>query len=526
MSASDVPIREEQPLAMFPSGHGWTGNGTGTFSDAGGELILNGDRSYKIETNGTGGTSIASSPELATMDMTDKHVVFHSQLSFADRMKTVKLRLASGNIGTDFAEVTIWDEEEDTIPLQSTWERQSFPTGAFAVTGSVSWEAINRAQIIVTDKNLGTKFTLYVAGIYAVPTRAKAVVSFCFDDNYASVFSLALPKLSAYRYPASAYAIVDTVGGEKRLTLEQLRILREQHDWEIGGHAYTVTNHNLPSGLDSIPTLAELEAEFNGLRDWLDENGFRRATFAYPKGSAKADKSRRFAIRDYGGGRSTPHGPETAPARDDYTLRGWSVDGLTENAETLEAAIDKAIVEGSWLVLTFHDLVAGEPAAATEFNSGEFDDVVDYVRAKQLEGNEPEVRTVASAMDAAPPGSSVGARVWYETKIFTIPDEISVASGDTDFIPPFAIGLRTGQTAKVVKAVHKINSGTKATVKLQKNGSDLTGFTGIEVKTEKKTTDPADQPIADGDLLGLVVTAVEGAPKNMTFAVVIEHSEL
>lgn len=516
--------REELPLAMFPDEHGWTNNATGTFSDAGGELILNTDRSFKIETNGTGGTSIATSPALTAVDLTDKHVVFHSQLSFASRLKTVKLRLASGNIATDYAEVTIWNEEDDSIPLQSTWERQSFKTGAFAVTGAVDWSAIDSAQILVTDKNTG-KFTLYVAGIYAVPTRPKAVISFCFDDNYNSVLT-ALRKLSAYRYPASAYAIVDTVGSAERLTLAQLKILRDQHNWEVAGHAYTVTNHNLSSGLDSIATAAELEAELNGLRDWLDENGFRRATFAYPKGSAKMDKARPSVIKDYGAGRSTAQGPETIPPRDDYTLRGWSIDGLTQNAATVKAKVDEAIADGSWLILTFHNIVAGSPAAATEFKSSEFSEVVDYIRAKQVEGKEVEVRTVADAMSAMPPGNSVGARAWYETKVFTVPDEIKVPSGDTDFIPPMFVSLRSGQTGKVVKAIHRLNSGTNAKVKLQKNGADLTGFTAIEVKAETQITDPADQAIADGDRLALVVESVTGSPKNFTFAVVIEHSEL
>ena len=524
--AKGSAVREEKPLAMFPSEHGWTGNGVGAFSDAGGAQILNADRSLKIETDGVGGTSIATSPALSAVDLTGKHVAFHSQLSFASRMKTVKLRLASGNIATDYAEVTIWNEESDAIPLQSTFERQSFAPGAFTTTGTVNWAAITKAQILVVDKGGSNKFTLYVAGIYAVPRRPQAVISFCFDDNYKSVFETALRKLSAYRYPASVYVIVDLVGGENRLTLEQLRTLRDQHGWEVGGHAYTVENHNLSSGLDSIATTAALEAEFNGLRDWLDENGFRRATFAYPKGSAKMEKGRPLVIKDYGAGRSTGPGPETVPPRDNYTLRGHSIDGLTENAAAIKAKIDAAIAQGSWLILTFHNIVAGAPAASTEFKSSEFSEIVDYVRAKQAEGKDLQVRTVRNAMDAHAPGNSVGARVWYETKILPIPDEVKVASGDTDFIPPIAISLRTGQTAKVVKAIHKVNSGTNAKVKLQKNGADLTGFTAIEVKTEKQTTDPADQTIADGDLLSLVVESVSGSPKNMTFAVVLEHTEL
>jgi peptidoglycan/xylan/chitin deacetylase (PgdA/CDA1 family) len=510
---------------MFPDEHGWTGNGKGTFSDAGGEVVVNIDRSFKIETNGAEEASVATSPELDPVDLTDKHVVFHSEVSFSARLKTVKLRLASGNIATDFAEVTVWETDEDPIVLHSTFERQSFPTGAFAVTGSVSWSAIKHAQILVTDNKAG-KLTLYVAGIYAVPTPEQTTIAFAFDDSLESAYTLARPALSKYRFPATSYVIADTVGESTFLTLEQLYALRDQHDWEIAGHAFTEAAHNEPSGLDSLEGKA-LEEEVDGLRGWLDEHGFRRATFAYPKGAA-GEEVRRLIKRDYGAGRATGPGPETLPSRDDYILRGHSIDGLTETASTLKAKIDAAVADGSWMILTFHKLIAGSPAAETEFKVSAFEEVVDHVRSLQKEGKDIEVLTVADALGAipgsAPAGGAGGSTTLSETKVFTIPDEIKVPAGDTDFIPPFFISLAAGQTAKVTKVIHRLNSGTSATFKLQKNGSDLTGFTGIEAKAETQTKDPTDQEVADGDRLAMVVTAVSGTPKNLSVAVVIEYT--
>lgn len=148
-------IREELPLAMFPNGHGCTGIGKGTFSDVGGEAVVNTDRSFLIETNGAEEASVAASPELDPIDLNGKHVVFHSELGFAARLKTIKLRLASGNIATDFVEATVWKGEDDPIILHSTFERQSLPLEVFAVTGSVNWSAITHAQILVTDNKTG-----------------------------------------------------------------------------------------------------------------------------------------------------------------------------------------------------------------------------------------------------------------------------------------------------------------------------------------------------------------------------------
>jgi peptidoglycan/xylan/chitin deacetylase (PgdA/CDA1 family) len=387
---------EELPLAMFPDGHGWTGNGTGTFSDAGPPLVVNNDRSFRITTNGEGDESVATSPPLGPVDLTGSHITMQAQVSFSARLDAVKLRLASGNIDTDYAEATVWETDHDPIILGSTFEFQSLPLGGFEVSGDVDWSEIDRAQIVLTDNATGP-VTIYVAGIYAVPTSRQATISFAFDDGYESTFTRGMRKLSAYRYPASAYVIVNSVGDADRLSLEQLYTLRDLHHWEIGGHSLTIASHNHPNGLDDLEPEA-LKAEMNGLRDWLDEEGFGRTTFAYPKGAA-GPGVRRFVKRDYCAGRVTARGPETIPARDDYTIRGWSVNGEDTSVEEIEAAVDEAVADGTWLVLSFHDLVAGESEKATEFSDDGFEEIVDYVRTVQKEGD-VKVRTVAGALDS------------------------------------------------------------------------------------------------------------------------------
>jgi len=106
---------------------------------------------------------------------------------------------------------------------------------------------------------------------------------------------------------------------------------------------------------------------------------------------------------------------------------------------------------------------------------------------------------------------------------WAIPGEIKVASGDTDYIPLFWVDVATGQSVKLVKMLHRINSGTSATVKLQKSGVDITGFTGVSVTTTGTVLDPADVALVANDQLALIVTAVAGTPKNMSVTVVLEH---
>lgn len=108
---------------------------------------------------------------------------------------------------------------------------------------------------------------------------------------------------------------------------------------------------------------------------------------------------------------------------------------------------------------------------------------------------------------------------------YAIPGEIKVPIADADFIMPFFVSLLTGQTAKLVKARYRINSGTSVTAKLQKNGVDIAGFTGMSITPAAAETDPADVTLADNDMLQLVVTAVSGTPKNLTFTIFIEYEQ-
>lgn len=121
------------------------------------------------------------------------------------------------------------------------------------------------------------------------------------------------------------------------------------------------------------------------------------------------------------------------------------------------------------------------------------------------------------------PVASDFALVYRLGHTFTIPGDIVVAVGDADFVCPFFVPVQVGRTTKLVAARHRINAGTSATVKLTNNGVDITGFTALSVTTAPTTTDPADVTLAANDLIALVVTAISGSPKNLSFSLYFEH---
>lgn len=118
-------------------------------------------------------------------------------------------------------------------------------------------------------------------------------------------------------------------------------------------------------------------------------------------------------------------------------------------------------------------------------------------------------------------GDFVG--TFYSFATWAIPGEIKVPSGDTDFLVPSPVTEGSLEVVTLDKVRYKINSGTSVTFKLQVNGADATGFTGLSATTTAATTDPTDVALSDLDLLAPVVTAVSGTPKNLFVAAVLKH---
>jgi hypothetical protein len=113
---------------------------------------------------------------------------------------------------------------------------------------------------------------------------------------------------------------------------------------------------------------------------------------------------------------------------------------------------------------------------------------------------------------------------------WAIGGEVKVASGDTDFIIPMTVRDRYtssgyNTTVKIVSVIASINSGTNVTWKLQKNGSDLTGY-GTSGSPLTATATPATtestQTLADKDELAPVVVAISSTPKNMSITAFLE----
>jgi peptidoglycan/xylan/chitin deacetylase (PgdA/CDA1 family) len=122
-------------------------------------------------------------------------------------------------------------------------------------------------------------------GMACLPAKAvdKAMVTFTFDDGYRSLYTRALPALSRYGYPATAYIISGNVGDGYAVTWSHLWQLYWNYGWEIGNH--TQYHPDLTTLLCAQSDFSIIQ-EIRGARSDLEKHGLLNVTsLAYPYGS-------------------------------------------------------------------------------------------------------------------------------------------------------------------------------------------------------------------------------------------------
>lgn len=213
---------------------------------------------------------------------------------------------------------------------------------------------------------------------------------------------------------------------------------------------------------------------------------------------------------------------------DDETITGnWTFSGTTTIPEATVTAHEAAINHDDLLNFVSGEHFLQAAISITKSQVSDFPTTVSQAEAEAGTATTDRIWTaqrVAQAIAALESGGG-GDKVYRIGHTYGIISKIKVPNGQKDFVIPFFVSLSSGQTAKLVKARHIINDGTSVTCKLQKNDSDITGFTSISVTTTAADTDPTDVTLADNDKIALVVTAISGNPQNMSFTIFIEYTQ-
>ena len=232
-----------------------------------------------------------------------------------------------------------------------------------------------------------------------------AKVSFTFDDSQASSYTQAAPTLAKYGLTGTNYASSGCVGKTTvpntclanqdvpYMSWVQLQALQNTYGWEIGSH--TVDHKCLASNATIDPsdcqtatlTTAQVDAELSASKAALAAHGITATDFAPPYGDYNNSVLAEIA-KYYASMRGFQDSGYNAWPNDDYLLRDVMVRETVTPVSTIEADINTAIANNSWLVLSFHDIAPTPSQNPDDYQYGtsELAQIAAYVKAKQDAG--------------------------------------------------------------------------------------------------------------------------------------------
>ncbi|HSX08300.1 MAG TPA: polysaccharide deacetylase family protein [Candidatus Saccharimonadales bacterium] len=234
-----------------------------------------------------------------------------------------------------------------------------------------------------------------------------AKVSFTFDDGLASAYTQAAPTLAKYGLSGTNYIITNCVGMVTApntcranttlpyMSWTQVQALQNTYGWELGSH--TVDHNCLADSAATDPddcqknllTQAQVAAEMTQSKSALASHGITATDFAPPYGDynnmVMAQIAKYYAsMRQF---KNTANNPNIWPYSD-YLLNDKTIQETTDTVASIKTAIDAAIANNQWLILTFHD-IAQKPSKTPDdyqYGTAELDQIAAYVKSKQDAG--------------------------------------------------------------------------------------------------------------------------------------------
>ena len=403
-------------VTLFQSGHGWTTSGQVSSEDLNDTVnFVKGTQSAQVTTNGNGGGG-ANLQKLSdlNLDLTDKVIKVILKVDDIEALSQLNLLVGTND---SFSNNFKWQmnvlnasssliQSNEWITLLFSWADVHSAGGTFSLDSErnpSSTSGFTKMRFQVVDAN--TPLTFNIQSVEIIDNLKvdfpNGVVSIVFDDSWADTFSLAKPVMDTYGYRGTAYTIADIIGDADRMTLQQLKDMQDLNGWEIGGHAFSKTLHD---NRYTSATSAAVDADLRNLKNWLDNNGLRGTSFAYPGGFFERttdDISIESLVgRYFSSGRTVLTGygassnliAEQAPSP--RPLRLLAQSGISEDSSGPDlpsfyvgdgGELDTCMNLGSWLILTFHKVVDDTPADTTEVSLDGFTDIIEAINARGIE---------------------------------------------------------------------------------------------------------------------------------------------
>jgi len=337
----------------------------------------------RVVSDGESNPSLVQSPRLeAPLDLRGRFLHIWLRIDRLDRLQGLELRVFSGDSQDDFFAFTVplYDDPEFNLLQPGQWVPFTFNFAAARPVGQPDRAAVDGLGLYVEDRGAGP-VTLDWAGARALPQAEQGVLSFTFDDGYASHAQIAAPSMADYGFPGTAYVMPREIGTSGYMTVSEAKALQHRFGWDVAAH------HALPfTGM----TTSQLEGEIAHIQSFLTGHdlgdGFQH--LAYPLGKHDPVRVLGMVRESFATARIAGGGAETLPPADPHRLRVFNVKPDVSPA-ALGAAARRARDNGEWLILMFHHLV-DEPASPLDYGVTEFSQAVAEIAKTGI-----PVRTVA-----------------------------------------------------------------------------------------------------------------------------------
>jgi len=380
-------------ITRFQPGHGFVLTGAAAESEVNDTAAGNfacGAQSARVVTVGNDHTYANLTSTALRFDTTGKYLAVTFRVSSALDARTLELEIAND---AAFTRSYSWQFADRVANLGSgftyddEWE-QIFLSFADAVTtGRPDRAGLTAIRLRAQDH--GRPVTVHWQEVALVSDPGKrfprGAATICFDDVYASQYTLARPVLAAHGFRGTVAVIRQAIGLESAMSLADLRSLQDEYGWEIGCHANTLAvHHETDIGVPLSAVVSDLRSELAFLR----RSGFTgEKIHAYPSGRWNPAVLR--AVSGYCGSARLDffRTQETLPPADPYKLRACgSISSLPggHSAAAVKRYIDAAAEHRSWLILIFHKIVTGTPAQRTECSLADFEAIVGHLAASGM----------------------------------------------------------------------------------------------------------------------------------------------
>lgn len=224
---------------------------------------------------------------------------------------------------------------------------------------------------------------------YKPSSFSQGLVSLTFDDGWQSIYANALPLLKKYGFVSTQYIISGTInGGDGYMTSTQIKAFKTQGS-EIASH--TVSHPDL-----TTLTAKQLDQELSQSRATIQRlfGTDTALNFASPYGSYNPTAVT-VMKKYYRSHRSTDTGYNSKDNFDAYNILVQNIEVTTTPAQ-VNAWVNQAIKDKTWLVLVYHDVnTAGDAYSVTPKN---LDSELSYIKSTNV-----SVKTVDQALATIKP---------------------------------------------------------------------------------------------------------------------------